>query len=230
MPAMPTLRQLIGGPTTGRDPSAWSLLAANLIAIALALWERWNLAPLMWIYWGQSCIIGWFNFARILSLKEFSTENFRINNRPAAPTRGTQLFTAFFFLFHYGMFHLGYFIFMQKQRPLPSVDHVPVLICIGVFFVNHLFSFQHNLEGDRRQKRNIGKLMFFPYARIIPMHLTIILGAEVARGPSVLLLFLVLKTVADLVMHGVEHSQMLDPLRRSIPRKESALPGDSTDG
>ncbi len=227
MPVMPNVRQLIDAPTSSRDPSAWSLLAANLITIGLALWERWDLAPLMWIYWGQSCIIGWFNFARILSLKEFSTENFKINDRPAAPTRGTQIFTAFFFLFHYGMFHLGYLVFMLKQHALVSPDRMPVLICIGVFFVNHLFSFQHNLEGDRRQKRNIGKLMFFPYARIIPMHLTIILGAEVAGGPAVLLLFLALKTVADLVMHGVEHSQLLDPLLRSAPREEPVLPGDS---
>jgi hypothetical protein len=227
MPVIPTIRHLFGGPTSGRDPSAWSLLAANLIAIGLALWERWDLAPLIWIYWSQSCIIGWFNFARILSLKEFSTENFKINNRPAAPTKGTQLFTAFFFLVHYGTFHLVYLVFLQKQRPLEVSDHGPVLICIGIFFVNHLFSFLHNLEGDRRQKRNIGKLMFFPYARIIPMHLTIILGAEVAGGPSVLLLFLILKTVADLVMHGVEHSQIMDPLLRSVAREDPVLPGDA---
>ena len=79
---MITIRKLLGGEGPARDPSAWSLLAANLITIAVAVWERWDLAPLMWIYWGQSCIIGWFNFARMMSLRRFSTEGLKMNDRP----------------------------------------------------------------------------------------------------------------------------------------------------
>ena len=49
--------------------------------------------------------------------------------------------------------------------------------------------------------------MFFQYARVIPMHLTIILGSRFAKGSlTELLIFLVLKTVADLIMHMVEHA------------------------
>jgi hypothetical protein len=206
-----------------RDPSLLSLLAANLVTIVMALWQRWDLAPLMWVYWGQSCLIGWFNFARILSLQEFSTENFKIGGRPAKPTRSTQVFTAFFFLFHYGFFHVGYMVFLRQQRPLPADRFVPVLICVGIFALNHLYSFLRNLESDRRQQRNLGTVMSFPYARIIPMHLTIIAGATVG-APSLLLLFLILKTVADLVMHVIEHKQKQDPVLAGAASREGRRP------
>jgi hypothetical protein len=45
--------------------------------------------------------------------------------------------------------------------------------------------------------------MFYPYARIIPMHLTISFGS---LSGDALPLFLVLKTFADATMHIVEHN------------------------
>ncbi|NIP29465.1 MAG: hypothetical protein GTN99_09095 [Candidatus Dadabacteria bacterium] len=55
---------------------------------------------------------------------------------------------------------------------------------------------------------NIGTMMFFPYARILPMHFTIIFGGSIAKASSKsLVLFLVLKTLADLIMHMIEHAQ-----------------------
>jgi hypothetical protein len=88
------------------DPSLWLLLFSNLVTIFFATKEGWNLSTIMWVYWFQSITIGLFNFIRILQLKEFSTEGFKINGQPAQPTQGTKKFTAFFFLFHYGFFTL----------------------------------------------------------------------------------------------------------------------------
>jgi len=58
------------------------------------------------------------------------------------------------------------------------------------------------------KKQNIGRVLFSPYARIIPMHLTILFGWIVfnALGEKVaLVLFLILKTIADVIMHVREH-------------------------
>lgn len=71
-----------------------------------------------------------------------------------------------------------------------------------LFFINHLFSYFYNRPKDTK-KQNIGSLMFYPYARIIPMHLTIIFGSSFGGA---LPLFLVLKTFADAIMHVVEHN------------------------
>ena len=91
-----------------------------------------------------------------------------------------------------------------------SIGLGSVLICCAAFFLNHFFSFRHNLERDARKVRNIGTIMFFPYARIIPMHLTIIVGGFFAYKTGAVVLFLILKTLADLAMHAVEHHQERD--------------------
>jgi hypothetical protein len=53
--------------------------------------------------------------------------------------------------------------------------------------------------------------MFFPYGRIIPMHFTIIFGGWFgAESTGALLIFLVLKTLADVIMHMAEHADSGD--------------------
>lgn len=183
------------------DLSLWFLLFSNIITIFFAITENWDLSNIMWIYWFQSIIIGFFNFIRILQLKEFSTEGVVINGLPAQPTQNTKFSLAFFFLLHYGLFHFGYLIFLLANTPnFIEVKHILPLALL--FFINHLFSYFYNKPRDTK-KQNIGSLMFYPYVRIIPMHLTIIFGYQFGGG---LLLFLVLKTFADVIMHIVEHN------------------------
>ncbi len=197
-----------------RDPSALSLTVSNLATVVLAVVQGWDLAVLMWIYWTQSVIIGLANFVRILNLREFSTKGMRVNNRPVSATRETKIGTAFFFLCHYGLFHLAYFVFLISDSPLDLRKAVPVMLCVALFLVNHSFSFLYNLKRDLATRPNIGSLMFFPYARVIPMHLTIILGSMLGRGTAKLILFMLLKTTADLLMHATEHSRGKNPNHR----------------
>ena len=195
------------------EQSALFLVLANFFTIAIALWERWDLSQLMWIYWGQSVVIGFFNWRRICCLKQFSTDGFSINDVPAKPTKETQQQTATFFVLHYGFFHFGYFIFLFTMwSDLARPEVFGIIACIVVFAANHRFSFRHNLKADLARKPNIGTIMFFPYARIIPMHLTIIFGSIAPQSTKTLVLFLGLKTLADLVMHLVEHRSSRMPV------------------
>lgn len=194
------------------DMSLWGLILSNLFSIIMAVAQGWNLGEVMWVFWAQSIVIGAVNFIRILSLREFSTENFTINDRPAAPTPETKRFTAFFFLFHFGFFHFVYAMFLWEQMPLMT-ENMPrmafLVMCALGFAGAHGFSFAQNFEGDFRDKKpNIGTLMFYPYLRIIPMHFTILFGgAVIGDGGALLplLVFMVLKTFADAGMHVIEH-------------------------
>lgn len=199
-----------------QDWSLWLLLLANGVTILLAVTQNWNVLALMWVYWFQSIVIGFFNFLRIRQLKEFSTEGLTINGRPAEPTQETKNYVARFFLLHYGTFHLVYFIFLlvfsltgmfssADENALNSADLKYILPTALLFLGNHVFSYFYNRPRDTGRQK-IGTLMFYPYARIVPMHLTIILGVFLGGG---LLLFLLLKTLADVVMHVVEHSVLL---------------------
>jgi hypothetical protein len=211
-------------PTLGRalrnDPSSWSLLLANLVTGIFAVAERWSLSEMMLVYWMQSVAIGIFNFARMLSLRRFTTEGLRENDRPVAPTRATQVRMAIFFLIHYGFFHLGYLAFLGFASRGARPEPLPLAICAGTFLLNHFYSFLHNVKEDVRRLRNLGTIMFAPYPRIVPMHLTILSGLWLGPGPAGTVLFLGLKTLADLVMHAIEHRERADaavPAGPAIP-------------
>jgi hypothetical protein len=190
------------------DSSVQSLIVCNLVVIVWAVIEKWSIFTLMWIYWTQSVSIGIFCFIRMLTLKKFSTKNFQGggSGKPLAATTLTKIHTSIFFLFHYGGFHLAYAAFLVA--PGKSAEPVPVVLAGTLFFVNQFFSFVYNRERHGLRRLNIGKLMFFPYMRIIPMHVTIF-AAQLLRekydvaldGRLTLALFLLLKTVADVVMY-----------------------------
>jgi hypothetical protein len=205
------------------DNSAWSLLAANALAIAIAWWWQFSLGELMVVYWMQSVIIGLSYFLRMMSLQHFSTAGTRMNGQPIPETPAGKRSVALFFALHYGMFHAIYFIFLIAGRNAGEAFGSPVAlaVCALAFLVNHAYSLMHNIEDDRAGRPNLGTMMFLPYARIVPMHLTIILGGLMHGGAFAWWLFAVLKTLADLVMHVVEHRV----LRRGEP-----LPGGATIG
>jgi hypothetical protein len=184
------------------DRSLWLLLASNAVTILVAMLQNWDLLAVMRVYWFQSVVIGFFNFLRIRRLREFSTGGLRINGHPVEPTQKTKNRIARFFLLHYGFFHLGYFMFL---RGVSSTDLKYVLPVALLFLGNHLYSHFYNRPRDTG-RQNIGTLMAYPYVRIIPMHLTIVLGFFIS---SPLLFFLLLKTLADAIMHVVEHRVLL---------------------
>ncbi len=191
------------------DFSLWALLFFNLITIYYAVTENWSLSEIMLIYWFQSITIGFFNIIRILQLKKFSTEGFKINGRQPDPTPATKVTVALFFLLHYGIFHLGYLVFIMSGTQggaeagnLNNLQWGSIAFGGLIFFINHLVSFYFNRVKDTKIL-NIGSLMFYPYARIIPMHLTVVLGAAFGNA---LVGFLLLKTLADVIMHRVEHA------------------------
>lgn len=201
------------------DPSLWVLLVANGITIYFALKEGWSIGTLMWIYWIQSVMIGVFHFIRILRLEKFSIEGIKVNGQTIPATTSEVLvkgFFATFFAMHYGMFHFVYLIFLIVGIFTPVFGSGPpewkeVGLVSILFFVNHLFSFLFNQSRDSHEQ-NIGTVMMYPYARIIPMHLTIIFGGFINALPF----FLILKAGADAVMHVLEHA-LLRKGRKNSP-------------
>lgn len=92
--------------------STGSLVLVNVATIMLAIALGWPATTLMWPYWVQSVVIGYFSRKRMLALSRFSTEGLTVNDRPVEPTPATQRYTANFFALHYGFFHAGYLVFL----------------------------------------------------------------------------------------------------------------------
>jgi hypothetical protein len=191
-----------------KDPSLLAVIIGNVVSLFLAFIQGWDLGDLMWVFWGQSVIIGITNFIRMWTLKEFTTKGMTMNDQPVPETASGKRSVAIFFAFHYGFFHLGYFVFLWAEKPLdeiPVMEMAALLLAVSTFVGTHSFSLLHNAKMDFREKKpNLGTLMFYPYMRIIPMHLAIIFGHALASGAA-MLLFLGLKIGADIGMHITEH-------------------------
>ncbi len=198
---------------SGCDISTWALLGSNIWVLILYLKDGSDLGTILVVYWIQSVIIGFFNFIRIINLKEFSTEGFLVNGRAVEPTRKTKIQVAWFFAFHYGFFHLIYAIFLIVVFIAPknsgTISLSLILGSAAILFANHLFSFFYNRNRDTGEE-NIGQIMFLPYARILPMHLMIIFGIFL-KGTIGMIIFMFMKTIADLTMHIFEHKKLKLP-------------------
>ena len=221
------------------------ILLTNALTLIIAMWQSWSVLQLLWPFWLQSVIIGWYARQRILLLTRFCTKGVRINNRAVAPTVETQQKTALFFALHYGFFQLFYLIvllvftltsdpngFIEVTREgsrevvalyVGRVRPLDWWIFSGLalgFWKTHQLSHREHVQADLGNTPHIGTLMMMPYARIIPMHLCIVLAAPLGGG-HVIWIFIILKTVADLLMHVVEH-RVLQRRRGSEPASDRA--------
>lgn len=153
------------------------------------------------------------------------------------PTPQTQRQVANFFALHYGFFHLIYLAFLLsfssgavgsglvsvgsdsgietqvRAGQLGAIDYLAFALLSFSFWLTHRGSHREHVASDLTRRPNIGTLMFMPYARVIPMHLTIVLAINM--GDGAVWLFVLLKTLADVVMHKVEHRVLAG--RRSAP-------------
>ena len=188
------------------DPNLWLLLVINIWCIIYYLQNQSAFNTVLWLYWFQSVLIGLFNFMDMLT----------IPSPPEGSGQTTEYFfnskgcSAFFFLFHYQMFHLGYAIFiLASGKP---IDKQFLLIGISSFTVNLLLQFIQNKRKQRSTTVNLSTMFFLPYLRIVPMHLMILAPVFLHIQPSTV--FLVLKTIADLVMYLIISRQ--PPLAGSV--------------
>jgi hypothetical protein len=186
--------------------SVFLLLAANIVPILGIIFFKWNVVNILFLYWAESAVIGFWNVMKILSFQGAKKER-------ASVTFFSKAFASLFFIVHFGGFMAGHFMFIfALAQGITDIAVHPLdllaatWIGIASLFVSHGYSFVFNfLLGNERKQGNEGRLMLQPYARIIVMHLTIIFGFTLVsifgQPIMLLLLFVVLKTGVDLASH-----------------------------
>lgn len=193
------------------DFSIVGIVAGNALGLWFALTQDWPIMLLLWPYWAQSLIIGWFARRRILALQQFSTANLFVGSKPVEATPEVRDQIAFFLALHFGIFHAVYFGFLLAGSLLTDAAQgiglrdlgLLALLCLA-FWIGQALDFRRVTAEDRSYTPSLGKLLLLPYPRVLPMHLIIICGAFIGGGPVVLTLFVLLKTAADVTMHVLE--------------------------
>jgi len=208
-----------GRPGTGRisirelPPSALMLIGANLIPLVGVVGFHWTVYSVLLLYWSENVVIGAFNILRMVLAQPRSLA-----------VDASKVFLVPFFTFHYGMFTFVHGIFVvtlfgpgaRGLSPATLVDAVRQAgIGYGLLAIaaSHAFSFVHNyLAGGEYRNAAVNVLMFQPYARVMILHVTILVGGFLARAlgaPTVaVLLLVVLKIAVDLGAHLAERRKL----------------------
>jgi hypothetical protein len=192
--------------------TSFELVASNIAVIAIAQWRHWPLVALLWPYWLQSVMIGWYTRRRVLSFRQFSLDETVVQPSEVAEAIKRQMATAFSFF--YGVPHVLFFFLLLDLTDYPATPlDVAGIGGLGVafLFVHHR-SYARIMESDRAGRPNIlVALTLIPVMRVLPMHVTVVIGLKLLGGTGAVILFGALKTLADVLMHWIEQRVMSAP-------------------
>jgi Family of unknown function (DUF6498) len=177
------------------DPALWVLIGINIYLVYHYYQHPEVFTTLIWLYWAQSVTLGLFNFLDMLTVRTI------LKPDPSQPNSGSPMgrSSAFFFLFHYGFFHVAYLIFIAIMKRSGPFDWGLFKYFLVAFVAGQIITFvQHKIQ-QRTTPTDMGRMFFTPYIRIVPMHLTILVPAFL--HVSNMGVFLILKAIADVLMY-----------------------------
>ncbi|WP_276258705.1 DUF6498-containing protein [Haloglomus litoreum] len=216
-----------------RRPTGWTVgagalavLVGNLVPLAGVRYWGWSLAALLVVYWLESGVVGLLTVPRIGLAGVDRPLRPALAALRAGETPGHS--DAGFFVLHYGIFWVVHGVFVVVLVagaveelpfdglgvPSPSVVAVGALGLLGA----HLGPFLAGYLADGGYRRTTPDREFLPpYARVVALHLTIVLGAVALAfvgTPLVLLVLLVVfKTVGELALLAWEERRRRPAVR-----------------
>ena len=170
------------------------------------------------LFYIQSVLIGLVNVAELYSFDNYVNKEF-VQHLEDKKTKGC--FSkkdgcfALFFAGHYGGFHFVYLFFLAGIIDFHKLDIPFIKTTCLVLIGNAVINFVHDKIRNRDEAVNLGVMFFMPYARVVPMHLMILLPEFFPVSRSIL--FLLLKAGADVIMFIVQRRMMFAPAKNSTP-------------
>jgi len=196
------------------DLSTWALVITNIVTISVAYLQNWPFATIIWVYWCQTLMIGFFAFIRVVSLADLSPGG--VDQLSLRLHKEGRLRAGFFFLAHFTVVQACLtFTLWALIGPVTSVNLGILLPSALLFFGNHLFSYMYHKKSDRIVYKNVGLSAFRPYLRLLPVLVSILFSGMVIAAfflvreqqlvPVAFLVLFICKTSADVSAHRFEH-------------------------
>jgi hypothetical protein len=188
------------------DPSFWILLITNVYLVYKYEQNPGIFSTLVWLYWSQSIIYGFFTFLTISSseLPALPGNNAAIATGKSDGKITYSDATAWFFVFHYGFFHVVYFVFLIGMTDMTLFNWSLFDYCLLAFFVSQAANFIAYRMNKQKPPADFGRMLAIPYVRVLPMHLCILIPAFIHVVS--LTVFLVLKVMADVIMYALTNT------------------------
>jgi hypothetical protein len=193
--------------------AALFLIAVNTIPLFGVLFFGWSLFSIMFLYWLENGIIGFFNVFKIALARASGPSRFTVGGRPVNPPN--REVRVIFFILHYGLFWTvhGVFVFVffgMSAEPFGSIGLRGVAIAAAALFLSHGVSFFVNFLGKEEYLTvSPDQQMIEPYSRVVVLHVTILAGGaligSLGAPVAALVLLVLLKTAIDLLAHLREH-------------------------
>ncbi len=204
------------------NTSIIALVIANVIPLFCVIFFGWSMGEILVLYWMENVIIGGWNVLKI-----------GCASSGGMPMQMIKIFLIPFFCFHYGFFCFVHGIFVILLASTMDAGGPDALFAGGgdpfdgfraIFgnisywfipalglMVSHGVSFIQNYWFGGEYQRMLPIIqMFTPYARIVVLHVVIIVGAFAVLflGAPIILVALLIagKTMLDIVMHKMSHA------------------------
>ncbi len=186
------------------------LLLSNLIALACAIWLRWNLFEIIVLYWIQSLIIGEFQRRKINDMVAYArhpsrSDWFRVHGTALMREDSSTGFVVIYGLFWAmeGVILLVKYIDSEHL----TVNLIPVALTSATFFVAHWWSYRTNKSTDQRRVIDVKNTVLRPLFRmLLPLHIfSLTIDFDNSFSPIAITAWMLIKTVVDLGLHADEH-------------------------
>jgi hypothetical protein len=224
------------GDARAERPSRWPLgllVVVNLSPVVGVVAGALTLADVFLVYWFENVIVGVTTLVRAVTARHVATPGGQSSMRVSVGVRAQRLSEmdpatarttlAVFFCFHYGIFTIGHGIvtltLIGRADGFGDLSAAPITGGVLALAASHGFSLWWNwFRGGERDKNSVEDVVVAPYARIVVMHLAVLLGFAVlsgtagagnAVGPVVVLC--TLKTALDAVLHTRQHHRLAHP-------------------
>lgn len=174
----------------------FGLVATNVFVIALAVYQAWDIGQLVWVYIGQSIIIGIFTVWRVAR-----TELYTMRTTGDVKTKtGAALAFAFAFSF----MHLIYIAFLLSKEKAALENITPLLLCLGVFLLDRSLYYKNVMHRQKESFVEIGSIIGVPFLRVVVMHFVLILGFIIETQSFSLVFIITVKTLGDMLFEYIE--------------------------
>jgi hypothetical protein len=193
------------------SPSVLVLFVANIVPLFGVLFGSWALSDVMFLYWFENVVIGWYTIVKMLRAEGPLKEGALTIGEHTPYTRKSRGFIVLFFILHYGIFTIVHGAFVSLIFGGTTMPLVEILFAALALMVSHGFSYWYNFIHQGEYKR-IGEDQLFvgPYPRIIFLHMFIFIGGGLVMllGAPLLALmaFVLCKTWFDSIAHTMSHA------------------------